>query len=76
MFILFLIIFAALIKISKPLTKSNFNEELNKIFDYLGVVRITINTEQWHMVGGWQWKSDAIKKIMMQQNFLKSFLKL
>ena len=56
--------------------KSNFNEELNKIFDYLGVVRITINTEQWHMVGGWQWKSDGIKKIMMQQNFLKSFLKL
>jgi len=55
--------------------KTNFNEELNKIFDYLEVVRITINTEQQHMVGGWEWKSDGMKKIMMQQNLLKLFLR-
>ena len=55
--------------------KTNFNEELNKIFDYLDVVRITINAEQRHMVGGWEWKSDGMKKIMMQHNFLKLFLR-
>ena len=55
--------------------KTDFNEELNKIFDYLEVVRITINAEQQHMVGGWEWKSDGMKKIMMQQNLLKVFLR-
>ena len=55
--------------------KTDFNEELNKIFDYLEVVRITINAEQQHMVGGWEWKSDGMKKIMMQQNLLKLFLR-
>ena len=55
--------------------KTDFNEELNKIFDYLEVVRITINAEQQHMVGGWEWKSDGIKKIMMQQSLLKLFLR-
>jgi hypothetical protein len=54
---------------------TNFNEELNKIFDYLEVVRITINSEQQHMVGGWEWKSDGIKKIMIQQSLLKLFLR-
>ncbi len=55
--------------------KTDFNEELNKIFDYLKVVRVTINAEQRHMVGGWEWKSVEMKKIMMQQNLLKVFLK-
>ncbi len=55
--------------------KTDFNEELNKIFDYLKVVRVTINVEQRHMVGGWEWKSVEMKKIMMQQNLLKVFLK-
>ena len=55
--------------------KTDFNEELNKIFDYLKVVRVTINAEQRHMVGGWEWKSVGMKKIMMQQNLLKVFLR-
>jgi len=55
--------------------KTDFNEELNKIFDYLQVVRVTINAEQRHMVGGWEWKSVGMKKIMMQQNLLKVFLR-
>ena len=56
--------------------KTDFNEELNKIFDYLEVVRITINAEEQHMVGGWEWKNDGMKKLMMQQNRLKFFLRL
>ena len=55
--------------------KTDFNEELNKIFDYLKVVRVAINAEQRHMVGGWEWKSVGMKKIMMQQNLLKVFLR-
>ena len=56
--------------------KTDFNEELNKIFDYLKLVRVTINAEQRHMVGGWEWKSVGIKEIIMQQNLLKVFLRL
>ena len=55
--------------------KTDFNEELNKIFDYLKLDRVTINAEQRHMVGGWEWKSVGMKKIMMQQNLLKVFLR-
>lgn len=55
--------------------KTDFNEELNKIFDYLKLGRVTINAEQRHMVGGWEWKSVGMKKIMMQQNLLKVFLR-
>lgn len=56
--------------------KTDFNGELNKIFDYLKLVRVRINAEQRHMVGGWEWKNVGIKKIMMQQNLLKVFLRL
>ena len=55
--------------------KTDFNEELNKIFDYLKLGRVTINAEQRHMVGGWEWKSVGMKKIMMQQSLLKVFLR-
>ena len=55
--------------------KTDFNEELNKIFDYLKLVRVAINAEQRHMVGGWEWKSVGMKKIMTQQNLLKIFLR-
>ena len=55
--------------------KANLNEELNKVFDFLTIRRITVNTEQRHMVGGWEWKNESIKKIMMQKNPIKTMLK-
>ena len=55
--------------------KANLNEELNKVFDFLTISRITINTKQRHMVGGWEWKDGSMKKIMMQKNPIKTMLK-
>jgi hypothetical protein len=55
--------------------KANLNEELNKVFDFLTIRRITVNTEQRHMVGGWEWKNESMKKIMMQKNPIKTMLK-
>lgn len=55
--------------------KANLNEELNKVFDFLTIRRITVNTEQRHMVGGWEWKDGSMKKIMMQKNPIKTMLK-
>lgn len=56
--------------------KVEFAVEMQKVFDFLAIDNINVNTEQRHMVGGWQWENERIKKIMMQQNPLKSFLKI
>ena len=55
--------------------KSDFQSEINKVFDFLGIVRIDINPEEKHMVGGWQWENDSIKKLMIQKNPIKSLFK-
>ena len=55
--------------------KSDFQSEINKVFDFLGIERIDINSEEKHMVGGWQWENDSMKKLMMKQNPIKSLFK-
>ena len=55
--------------------KQNVNIELDKIFDFLGLNRIVVNSEKRHMVGGWQWKNEWIKSLMMKNNLLKTVLK-
>lgn len=55
--------------------KSDFQSEINKVFDFLGIERIDINSEEKHMVGGWQWGNDSMKKLMMKQNPIKSLFK-
>ena len=55
--------------------KSHFDEEMEKVFRFLNISAIKVNTSQKHMVGGWEWNNDLIKKIMMGDNFLKSFLR-
>ena len=34
--------------------KLDFQNEMNKVFDFLEINRMEINSEQQHMVGGWQ----------------------
>ena len=47
---------------------------MNKVFDFLEINRMEINSEQQHMVGGWL-KSES-KILMIRKNLLKSFLKV
>tara|TARA_Y100000588_G_C14171428_1_gene889329 strand:+ start:187 stop:1089 length:903 start_codon:yes stop_codon:yes gene_type:complete len=56
--------------------KKNFKHEMERIFDFLSLDKIQINSKRKHMVGGWQWKNQKIKKLMTQKNALKSFLKI
>ena len=49
---------------------------MNKLFDFLEINRMEINSEQQHMVGGWQWQNQNVKFLMTRKNLLKSFLKI
>jgi len=53
----------------------DFQNEMNKVFDFLEINRMEINSEQKHMVGGWQWQNQTVKSLMTRKNLLKSFLK-
>ena len=48
---------------------------MKKVFSFLGVESMIINSDQQHMVGGWQWKSERMKKLMMHPNILKTIIK-
>jgi hypothetical protein len=56
--------------------KLDFQNEMNKLFDFLEINRMEINSEQQHMVGGWQWQNQNVKFLMTRKNLLKSFLKI
>ena len=56
--------------------KADFKVEMQKVFDFLAIDKININTEERHMIGGWQWENEWMKKIMIRRNPLKSFLKM
>ncbi len=56
--------------------KKNLEVEMKKVFDFIGVERIKINTEKRHMVGGWQWENEEMKKLMMQKSLLKKAVKI
>ena len=55
--------------------KNDFSSEIDNVFKFLDVDAFKVNAEEKHMVGGWEWKSVGVKKIMMQQNLLKVFLR-
>tara|TARA_B110000008_G_scaffold254533_1_gene270543 strand:- start:924 stop:1817 length:894 start_codon:yes stop_codon:yes gene_type:complete len=56
--------------------KSDFKSEMNKIFDFLEVENIEIDSEKRYMVGGWQWENEKMKRLMLSRNPLKSVLKM
>jgi hypothetical protein len=55
--------------------QNDSQKEMKKVFDFLGLNIININSEKRHMVGGWQWKDEKTKKLMMKKNPFKSFFK-
>ena len=49
--------------------------ELSKIFSFLNISDCVINTNQKHMVGGWQWKNSFLKKLFLKKNLLNKFIR-
>ena len=56
--------------------KKDFQKEMNKVFDFLEIEKMEVNAEQRHMVGGWQWEDDKMKRLMIRKNLLKTFLRI
>jgi hypothetical protein len=56
--------------------KSDFKSEMNKVFDFLEVENIEIDSDKRHMVGGWQWENEKLKKLMMKKNPIKTAVKM
>lgn len=56
--------------------QKDFRLEMKKVFAFLGVNPIEINSNERHMVGGWRWKNEKMKKFMMKENVFKSFIKV
>ena len=56
--------------------KNDFQNEMKKIFDFLQLDIINIDSEERHMVGGWQWKDEKIKSLLTKKNLIKSILKV
>ena len=55
--------------------QNDFQSEMNKVFDFLKIEKVEINSEKKHMVGGWQWEDGKIKNFMINKNPLKSIIK-
>ena len=55
--------------------KNDFSSEMDNVFKFLNVAVLKVNTEKKHMVGGWKWKNERIKYLMMKKNSFKTVLK-
>ena len=55
--------------------KNDFSSEMNNVFKFLDLDAFKVNTDEKHMVGGWEWKNERIKSIMMKRTLFKRVLK-
>ena len=53
---------------------NNTNQELSRLFSFLGIKDVQIDINKQYMVGGWKWKNDFFRKIFMKRHFLKKFI--
>ena len=53
---------------------NNTNQELSRLFSFLGIKDVQIDFNKQYMVGGWKWKNDLFRKIFMKRHFLKKFI--
>ena len=56
--------------------KNDLQSEMNKIFDFLDINKVQIDSQYKYMVGGWHWENDKIKSLMMKKNVVRSFFKI
>ena len=50
-------------------------KELRKVFDFLELDQINVKFDKRHMIGGWEWKYDWMRQIMIQDNIFKKCIK-
>ena len=55
--------------------RKDIKSELHKVFKFLDIEKIDIDTSKRHMVGGWQWKDKKMKKIVIPKSNFKSVIK-
>ena len=55
--------------------QNDFQNEMIKVFNFLGIDIINIDSAKEHMVGGWQWEDERIKNLMMKKTPIRSVLK-
>ena len=54
---------------------NHFNIEMEKVFDFLNLNKVHINTQTKHMVGGWEWNNLLFKKLLLKNSILKKIFK-
>ena len=54
----------------------DLDEELARVFSFLNLENTVIDTSNRHMVGGWQWRSQKLKALLISENKLKSLFKI
>ncbi|MEC9209683.1 MAG: sulfotransferase [Bacteroidota bacterium] len=54
---------------------SNINLCFNKVFDFLEIEKIAIDTSMRHMEGGWMFRNKFLRNILIPQNNFKSLIK-
>ena len=54
---------------------SNIDLSLNKVFDFLAIEKITIDTSMRHMEGGWMFRNKFLRNLLIPQNNFKSLIK-
>jgi len=55
--------------------KNDFNSEIDNVFKFLDLDAFKVNADEKHMVGGWEWKNDWIKSLIMKKTAFKTALK-
>ena len=55
--------------------KNYFNSEIDNVFKFLDLDAFKVNTEEKYMVGGWEWKNERIKSLMMKKSPFKTLMK-
>tara|TARA_B100001758_G_scaffold62460_1_gene51992 strand:- start:20859 stop:21761 length:903 start_codon:yes stop_codon:yes gene_type:complete len=53
----------------------DINSCIDKVFDFLDVEKIPIDTSRKHMVGGWMFKNRILRNLFVSQNTIKSIIK-
>lgn len=54
---------------------SNIDKEIEKVFDFLGLEHIKVDTNRNYMVGGWEWKNQYIKRYIFGRNSFKRMIR-
>ena len=55
--------------------KNDFNSEMDNVFKFLDLDAFKVNADEQHMLGGWEWKNDWIKSLVIKTNPFKTALK-